>query len=129
MQFDEFFSDIQPSQDVKTFTLNPVAAKTSSLVTYSNFVHPGPTDNPQLHHTYASEPCSASLHSRFGLQGNICYMFGKVPDHNNHYPAAFPYGNGMVLHFYQQQESSTTKTVHKVINKRLKSVCIVASHW
>ena len=37
------------------------------------------------------------------------------------YPTAFPYGNGMVLHFYQQQESSTTKTVHKVINKRLKA--------
>ena len=30
-------------------------------------------------------------------------------------------GNGMVLHFYQQQESSTTKTVHKVINKGLKT--------
>jgi len=29
------------------------------------------------------------------------------------YPTAFTYGNGMVLHFYQQQESSTTKTVHK----------------
>ena len=46
---------------------------------------------------------------------------------NNHaepvipYPTAFPYGNGMVLHFYQQQESSTTKTVHKVINERLKT--------
>ena len=39
----------------------------------------------------------------------------------NHYPTAFPYGNGMVLHFYQQQESSTTKTVHKVINKGLKT--------
>ena len=26
-----------------------------------------------------------------------------------------------VLHFYQQQESSTTKTVHKVINKGLKT--------
>ena len=37
----------------------------------------------------------------------------------NPYPTAFPYGNGMVLHFYQQQESSTTKTVHKVINKGL----------
>ena len=37
------------------------------------------------------------------------------------YPTAFPYGNGMVLHFYQQQESSTTKTVHKVINTRLKT--------
>ena len=39
----------------------------------------------------------------------------------NSYPTAFPYGNGMVLHFYQQQESSTTKTVHKVINKGLKT--------
>ena len=37
------------------------------------------------------------------------------------YTTAFPYGNGMVLHFYQQQESSTTKTVHKVINKGLKT--------
>ena len=39
----------------------------------------------------------------------------------NPYPTAFPYGNGMVLHFYQQQESSTTKTVDKIINKGLKA--------
>ena len=39
----------------------------------------------------------------------------------NPYPTAFLYGNGMVLHFYQQQESSATKTVHKVINKGLKA--------
>jgi len=39
----------------------------------------------------------------------------------NPYPTAFPYGNGIVLHFYQQQESSTTKSVHKVINKGLKA--------
>ena len=39
----------------------------------------------------------------------------------NPYPTAFPYGNGMVLHFYKQQESSTTITVHKVINKGLKT--------
>jgi len=39
----------------------------------------------------------------------------------NPYPTAFPYGKGMVLHFYQQQKSSTTKTVHKVINKGLKT--------
>ena len=44
-----------------------------------------------------------------------------LPQNNNPYPTAFPYGNGMVLHFYQQQESSTTKTVHKVINKGLKT--------
>ena len=45
--------------------------------------------------------------------------------HNNYflipYPTVFPYGNGMVLHFYQQHESRTTKTVHKVINKGLKA--------
>ena len=45
----------------------------------------------------------------------------KVFENINPYPTAFPYGNGMVLHFYQQQESSTTKTVHKVINKGLKT--------
>ena len=39
----------------------------------------------------------------------------------NPYLTAFPYVNGMVLHFYQQQESSTTKTVHKVVNKGLKT--------
>ena len=39
----------------------------------------------------------------------------------NPYPTAFPYGNGMVLHFYQQQESNATKTVHRVINKGLKA--------
>ena len=46
---------------------------------------------------------------------------GFLLDAINPYPTAFPYGNGMVLHFYQQQESSTTKTVHKVINKGLKT--------
>ena len=48
---------------------------------------------------------------------NLCVH----PMNINPYPTAFPYGNGMVLHFYQQQESSTTKTVHKVINKGLKA--------
>ena len=46
---------------------------------------------------------------------------GLFQNYINPYPTAFPYGNGMVLHFYQQQESSTTKTVHKVINKGLKA--------
>ena len=44
-----------------------------------------------------------------------------LPHILNPYPTAFPYGNGMVLHLYQQQENSTTKTVHKVINKGLKA--------
>ena len=57
--------------------------------------------------------------------GNFSNMAHYGPVFNvvlfNPYPTAFPYGNGMVLHFYQQQESSTTKTVHKVINKGLKT--------
>ena len=60
-----------------------------------------------------------------GVDGRIIikWIFRKWEggmDWINPYPTAFPYGNGMVLHFYQQQESSTTKTVHKVINKGLK---------
>ena len=54
--------------------------------------------------------------------GNVMrIILDRKLSHINPYPTAFPYGNGMVLHFYQQQESSTTKTVHKVINKRLKA--------
>ena len=58
---------------------------------------------------------------------NSCMISHMLPHSSqstaaiNPYPTAFPYGNGMVLHFYQQQESSTTKTVHKVINKGLKT--------
>ena len=59
------------------------------------------------------------------LKANFCVHENvsttPIVSHINPYPTAFPYGNGMVLHFYQQQESSTTKTVHKVINKRLKA--------
>ena len=55
-----------------------------------------------------------------GAHGRIEVHMGFKPAYNP-YPTAFPYGNGMVLHFYQQQESSTTKTVHKVINKGLKA--------
>ena len=52
----------------------------------------------------------------------VCsYFSGIFTELINPYPTAFPYGNGMVLHFYQQQESSTTKTVHRVINKGLKT--------
>ena len=54
-----------------------------------------------------------------------CYLLGRLmcclSVMFNPYPTAFPYGNSMVLHFYQQQESSMTKTVHKVINKGLKT--------
>ena len=53
--------------------------------------------------------------------GHQQYLLSRHVLRFNDYPTAFPYGNGMVLHFYQQQESSTTKTVHKVINKGLKA--------
>ena len=56
---------------------------------------------------------------RKAMQYEYAFFFKKFII--NPYPTAFPYGNGMVLHFYQQQESSTTKTVHKVINKWLKT--------
>ena len=56
-----------------------------------------------------------------GLKLNGTHQLLAYADDVNPYPTAFPYGNGMVLHFYQQQESSTTKTVHKVINKGLKA--------
>ena len=48
-------------------------------------------------------------------------LIAIVREHIIPYPTAFPYGNGMVLRYYQQQDSSTTKTVHKVINKGLKA--------
>ena len=45
----------------------------------------------------------------------------KLPNEElNPYPTAFPYGNGMVLHFYQQQESSTTKLYTKSLTRDLK---------
>ena len=59
------------------------------------------------------------------MQQIINYKISVVEENKilefNPYPTTFLYGNGMVLHFYQQQESSTTKTVHKVINKGLKT--------
>ena len=57
---------------------------------------------------------------RTGYNNQLYALYDEL-DIVNPYPTAFPYGNGMVLHFYQQQESSTTKTVHKVINKGLKT--------
>ena len=57
------------------------------------------------------------VHANFSTASDVVSVTSLV----NPYPTAFPYGNGMVLHFYQQQESSTTKTVHKVINKGLKT--------
>ena len=61
-------------------------------------------------------------HAHFQLrQQTILYTPLLHTENINPYPTAFLYGNGTVLHFYQQQESSTTKTVHKVINRGLKT--------
>ena len=75
-----------------------------------NFIHPCTRITTLMHIFYNSET-------------NVNKPFRYLPDFLpfNPYPTAFPYGNGMVLHFYQQQESNTTKTVHKVINKGLKT--------
>jgi len=63
-----------------------------------------------------------SYYLSFVIVPNTTGMAGPLEDPIfNPYPTAFPYGNSMVLHFYQQQQSSTTKTVHKVINKGLKA--------
>ena len=71
-----------------------------------------------LHSGKQRTPLSVSgLHCNHYLSKYKTKMYQDI----NPYPTAFPYGNGMVLHFYQQQESSTTKPVHKVINKRLKT--------
>ena len=60
------------------------------------------------------------LNTNQNFTENAIPLYYKDQLHNP-YPTAFSYWNGMVLHFYQQQESSTTKTVHKVINKGLKT--------
>ena len=69
-----------------------------------------------LHASYGRPKCQV-LNRQFSVIDGLVPRPGGI----NPYPTAFPYGNGMVLHFYQQQESSTTKTVHKVINKGLKT--------
>ena len=62
-----------------------------------------------------------AMHQLFIDSKKAYDSFRREVFYNIPYPTAFLYGNGMVLHFYQQQESSTTKTVHKVINKGLKT--------
>ena len=68
---------------------------------------------------YSQQPAFASILNQGKSSPNPHIIYFNV--YINPYPTVFPYGNGMVLHFYQQQESSTTKTVHKVINKGLKT--------
>ena len=84
----------------------------------------------QIRHWMSSDSNVACCSLRSNQSFVVCVRYIRLPNDLvwrnlwcviNPYPTAFPYGNGMVLHFYQQQESSTTKTVHKVINKGLKA--------
>ena len=87
----------------------------------ANFYSPSPLLRHRLRicgvraraHTHTHTHTSHITHTLSLPLSQTCYF--------NPYPTAFPYGNGMVLHFYQQQESSTTKTVHRVINRGLKA--------
>ena len=87
-------------------------------------IQDGPDDNKPIPSNVLNTYCFiTSTYTVVGPEGMVAFcplpiQFCKIL---NPYPTAFPYGNGMVLHFYQQQESSTTKTVHKVINKGLKA--------
>ena len=85
----------------------------ANLNTFSNIQRRG--------HLRRLLPAESSLRKQH--KTTLTCTFSAVTQRNaiNPYPTAFPYGNGMVLHFYQQQESSTTKTVHKVINRGLKA--------
>ena len=66
-----------------------------------------------------NDVCILKFYMSYSMCLCICFVIRDY--YFNPYPTAFPYGNGMVLHLYQQQESSTTKTVHRVINKGLKT--------
>ena len=73
------------------------------------------------HQCEMNSPCSLDENVICGSAVALFSNGNPLVNQFNPYSTAFPYGNGMVLHFYQQQESSTTKTVHKVINKGLKA--------
>ena len=95
--------------------LERFSSRTSKLIWESLLFHPTLKFYPQLHKNLSIY----SLLNQLSTVYKFAFYSSKI--HFNPYPTAFPYGNGMVLHFYQQQESSTTKTVHKVIKKRLKA--------
>jgi len=76
--------------------------------------------NPEVPRSWINGPGKFTVQLKYkssNLTRHACMYKRNI----NPYPTAFPYGNVMVLHFYQQQESSTTKTLHKVINKGLKT--------
>ena len=90
-----------------------------------NSVHNDICHHTTVHHLTSGQPTILQTKTELTKFSNLTRVEINIKvsskDVLNPYPTAFPYGNGMVLHFYQQQESSTTKTVHKVINKTLKA--------
>ena len=113
-----------------SFTLMYFTSQTNNLKIYQILVAIITTVLKKFQYTHVSiQRQCYDLHLReiSCLLGDfkILYQFKKKIKISTRYiipyPTAFPYGNGMVLHFYQQQESSMTKTVHKVINKGLKT--------
>ena len=108
----------------KTWIFNKTAVEISNLVVLT-FIQFKPSNFCNYHCSIRFKNWLAVWKfiqncKRIQCERGISLKWIHTTDYNP-YPTAFPYGNGMVLHFYQQQESSTTKTVHKVINKRLKA--------
>ena len=104
-----------PVQEVPHCTIDPL----NDAIAYTVFKTLG--EEYSVTECSVPEEWSSQLHHYESLKTQITKRQDVSTDYINPYPTAFPYGNGMVLHFYQQQESSMTKTVHKVINKGLKT--------
>ena len=87
-------------------------AQVDSPMGVKHWQQPAETITRILENTYKRSPIQIftdGSKTEKGVGAGITIF--KLGHHINPYPTAFPYGNGMVLHFYQQQESSTTKTV------------------
>ena len=108
---------------VKRVSFEGPAWSKIQTATFCTGVLHGRYHRPRMANHWHRELYPVTTNLRAGVQVNSIFSteFRQAYLTFNPYPTAFPYGNGMVLHFYQQQESSTTKTVHKVINKGLKT--------
>ena len=117
-----------PAEDSQTHSPPVEGSQTHSPPAEESQTHSPPVEGPQTHSppVEGSQTHSPPVHFTWPYHSPfpnyslwLCSVFVSILF--NPYPTAFPYGNGMVLHFYQQQESSMTKTVHRVINKGLKA--------
>ena len=119
----KFFRNVMPCRQINT---HPTFRKKKTIFS-SLFLDCVAMSVQTIRSFETSVPIRRKLHQIFCNVRSTALCFVSVTIitvsfvYFNPYPTAFPYGNGMVLHFYQQQESSTTKTIHRVINKRLKT--------